>query len=264
MAARTAWRICRDNGWWSAFGKPKRGKGQKPGPPVHDDPVQREFTPARRNERLLADITEHGTAEGKLYLLRRCDVLGVDMRDANLTGAQLNGAIYRTQMQGNSTRGDSHTILPDGHLDFDALQHRLTSSKANLPHKVAQRPASLQRSTSSPSRGGHAPPPAHDPPQLLEELATDWQAPLHFSPATTDLEQAKEWLRDLPATGEAPERMSRDRILGRRASRGRRTVRHDLQSGSHGARRLRCGHRPSTSWSSGSRCSSSISSRSVA
>ncbi len=25
MADRTAWRICRDNGWWSAFGK-KRGK----------------------------------------------------------------------------------------------------------------------------------------------------------------------------------------------------------------------------------------------
>ena len=37
MAERTAWRICSDLGWWSAFGK-KRGKnGKKPGPPVHDD-----------------------------------------------------------------------------------------------------------------------------------------------------------------------------------------------------------------------------------
>ena len=25
---RTVWRICRDNGWWSAFGKPKRRKGR--------------------------------------------------------------------------------------------------------------------------------------------------------------------------------------------------------------------------------------------
>ena len=32
MADRTAWRICRDNGWWSAFGKNARGKGKKAGP----------------------------------------------------------------------------------------------------------------------------------------------------------------------------------------------------------------------------------------
>ena len=45
MAVRTAWRICRDHGWYSRFGKkPKRGKGDKVGPPVHDDLVQRDFT----------------------------------------------------------------------------------------------------------------------------------------------------------------------------------------------------------------------------
>jgi putative transposase len=32
MADRTAWRICRDNRWWSVFGK-KRGKGTTAGPP---------------------------------------------------------------------------------------------------------------------------------------------------------------------------------------------------------------------------------------
>ena len=37
MADRTAWRIASANGWFSAFGKPKRGKGRRPGPPVHDD-----------------------------------------------------------------------------------------------------------------------------------------------------------------------------------------------------------------------------------
>ena len=33
MAERTAWRICSHNGWWSAFGKRKRGKNGKVGPP---------------------------------------------------------------------------------------------------------------------------------------------------------------------------------------------------------------------------------------
>lgn len=68
MCERTAWRICSDNAWWSAFGK-KRGKnGKRPGPPVHDDLVQREFTAERPNQLWLTDITEHATAEGKLYL----------------------------------------------------------------------------------------------------------------------------------------------------------------------------------------------------
>lgn len=37
MADRAAWRIASANGWFSAFGKPRRGKGRRPGPPVHDD-----------------------------------------------------------------------------------------------------------------------------------------------------------------------------------------------------------------------------------
>ncbi|MFI7351548.1 IS3 family transposase [Streptomyces sp. NPDC049936] len=67
MADRTAWRICRDNRWWSVFGK-KRGKGRKAGPPVHDDLVRRDFTATCANRLWLADITEHATGEGKLYL----------------------------------------------------------------------------------------------------------------------------------------------------------------------------------------------------
>jgi transposase InsO family protein len=75
MAERTAWRICSANGWFSAFGKkPRRGKGTKPGPPVHDDLVQRDFTAAAANELWLGDITEHRTLEGKLYLCAVKDV----------------------------------------------------------------------------------------------------------------------------------------------------------------------------------------------
>lgn len=85
MADRTAWRICRDNGWWSAFGK-KRGKnGRKPAPAVHDDlcavvdkkgRIRHEFTADRPNQLWLTDITEHPTGEGKLYLCAVKDVFG--------------------------------------------------------------------------------------------------------------------------------------------------------------------------------------------
>ncbi len=78
MADRTAWRIASANGWFSAFGKPKRGKnGKKPGPPVHDDlcavvdengRTRHVFVADGPNELWLTDITEHKTAEGKLYL----------------------------------------------------------------------------------------------------------------------------------------------------------------------------------------------------
>ncbi|GAA2656803.1 hypothetical protein GCM10010400_12430 [Streptomyces aculeolatus] len=75
MAERTAWRICRDNRWWSAFGKRRgRGKNAKAGPPVHDDRVRRDFTADAPNRLWLTDITEHPTGEGKLYLCAVKDV----------------------------------------------------------------------------------------------------------------------------------------------------------------------------------------------
>lgn len=71
---RTVWRVCSANGWWSAFGKKKARNGKKPGPPVHDDLVRRVFTAAAPNRLWLADITEHRTGEGKLYLCAVKDV----------------------------------------------------------------------------------------------------------------------------------------------------------------------------------------------
>ena len=104
MCDRTAWRLCRDQQWWSAFGKKKaRGKGRKPGPPVHDDLVQREFVAAAPNELWLSDITEHWTGEGKLYLCAVKDVwsnriVGYSI-DAQMTSVlavtALNNAVLR-------------------------------------------------------------------------------------------------------------------------------------------------------------------------
>ncbi len=104
MAERTAWRICSDNGWWSAFGKKKaRGKGKKPGPPVHDDLVQRNFTAQAPNRLWLGDITEHWTGEGKLYVCAFKDVYSnrivgysIDSRmKSRLAVAALNNAAAR-------------------------------------------------------------------------------------------------------------------------------------------------------------------------
>ena len=78
VSDRVVWRICRDNQWWSVFGKPTRGKGSKPGTPSHDDLVRRDFTAEAPNQLWLSDITEHRTAEGKLYLcaIRTCSRTG--------------------------------------------------------------------------------------------------------------------------------------------------------------------------------------------
>ena len=74
VSDRVVWRICRDNQWWSRFGKPKRRKGSKPGTASHDDLVRRDFTAEAPNRLWLADITEHRTDEGKLYLAAIKDV----------------------------------------------------------------------------------------------------------------------------------------------------------------------------------------------
>ncbi|MEU4926157.1 IS3 family transposase [Streptomyces yokosukanensis] len=102
MADRTAWRICRDNRWWSVFGK-RRGRIKKAGPPVHDDLIRRDFTADGPNRLWLADITEHATGEGKLYLCAIKDVFSkrivgysIDARmKSRLAVAALNNAVAR-------------------------------------------------------------------------------------------------------------------------------------------------------------------------
>lgn len=86
-------------------------------------------------------------------------------------------------------------------LDFEALQRRMVSSRAALPALVHELPAAYaafdvlavagQDIRTIPFEGRR---------QLLEELARQWTAPLNLSPTTTDMELAKTWLKDLPAT----------------------------------------------------------------
>ena len=112
MAARTAWRICSDNRWWSAFGKKRRRNGKKPGPPVHDDlcavvdkhgVTRHVFAADTANALWIGDITEHWTNEGKLYLCAFKDVhsnrivgYSIDSRmKSRLAVRALNNAVAR-------------------------------------------------------------------------------------------------------------------------------------------------------------------------
>jgi putative transposase len=66
-------RLCSQQRIWSISAK-RRDSNRKAGPPVHDDLVDRKFTAAAPNRVWLTDITEHNTAECKLYLSAIKDV----------------------------------------------------------------------------------------------------------------------------------------------------------------------------------------------
>ena len=70
---RRVWRLCSQARIFSAHSR-KRGGAKRPGPPVHDDLVRRDFTAEAPNQLWLTDITEHQTDEGKLYLCAIKDV----------------------------------------------------------------------------------------------------------------------------------------------------------------------------------------------
>jgi putative transposase len=69
VGERRVWRLCSQHQVFSrTTRKGRTGSGKQPGPAVHDDLVQRNFTAPRPDAIWLTDITEHPTAEGKLYL----------------------------------------------------------------------------------------------------------------------------------------------------------------------------------------------------
>jgi putative transposase len=105
---RRVWRLCSQHEVWSTTTKKGRKHGQRPGPAVHDDLVQRKFTAPRPDAIWLTDITEHPTAEGKLYACCVKDVCSnrivgyatSDRMTASLATSALRQAIARRQPQG--------------------------------------------------------------------------------------------------------------------------------------------------------------------
>jgi transposase InsO family protein len=60
-------RLCTQQRLWSVHAT-KRGLSRRPGPPVHDDLVSRQFRSHQLDRLWLTDLTEHPTGQGKLYL----------------------------------------------------------------------------------------------------------------------------------------------------------------------------------------------------
>ena len=146
MCERTAWRICRDNQWWSVFGKKRAKNGKRPGPPVHDDLVKRDFSADDVNELWLTDITEHWTDEGKLYLCAIKDVfsgriVGYSISDrmkARLAVNALDNAITRRRDAAgcivHSDRGSQGGFNRSSqHLDHGGVQRWQQQTGAGRP-----------------------------------------------------------------------------------------------------------------------------------
>lgn len=73
VSERRVWRLCNIAGIKSVITR-KKGRYRKPGAPVGDDLVERNFTAESLDEVWLTDITEHWTGEGKLYVCALKDV----------------------------------------------------------------------------------------------------------------------------------------------------------------------------------------------
>jgi len=106
---RRVWRLCSEHRIWSTTTKKgRRGAGKRPGPAVHDDLVQRNFTAPAPDRVWLTDLTEHPTAEGKLYICCIKDVCSLrivgyatsDRMTASLAVSALRQAVARRQPKG--------------------------------------------------------------------------------------------------------------------------------------------------------------------
>jgi putative transposase len=134
-------RLCREHRIWSTTTKKGRRNTKTPGPAVHDDLVNRDFSAPAPNVTWLTDITEHPTAEGKLYACCIKDVFSnrivgyalSDRMTAELAVSALRSAIARRQPKGtvivHSDRGGQFRARK-----FQAVlkAHRLTGSMGRV------------------------------------------------------------------------------------------------------------------------------------
>lgn len=86
----------------------KGRRSKRPGPAVHDDHIQRDFTSDEPNRKWVTDITEHPTGEGKVYCCAIKDLFSnrivgyaiADRMTADLAVGALRAAIARRQPHG--------------------------------------------------------------------------------------------------------------------------------------------------------------------
>jgi putative transposase len=132
-------RLCTQQRLWSVHAK-KRGLTRKPGPPVHDDLVERAFTAEQVDRLWLTDITEHPTSEGKLYLCAIKDacsrrIVGYSMADrmtAGLAVDALDHAVLRRRPVATVVHSDRGSQFRS-HAFIHALRsHKLHGSMGRV------------------------------------------------------------------------------------------------------------------------------------
>lgn len=119
VGERRVWRLCSQQRLFSTITAKGRKKARS-GPPTADDLLKRQFVAEQPDQVWLTDITEHRTAEGKLYLCAIKDacsnrIVGwaIDSRmKARLAVAALETAVARRQPTGpvivHSDRGSQY------------------------------------------------------------------------------------------------------------------------------------------------------------
>jgi transposase InsO family protein len=133
--------LCNAHGIFSVLARKKGGR-PRPGEPVHDDLVRREFTATGPDELWFTDITEHRTDEGKLYVCAIKDacsnrIVGysIDQRmKASLAVAARRNAV--------ALRGCRGTVV---HSDRGS-QGRIKRSSQHLDEEVGRWPTVHDRS----------------------------------------------------------------------------------------------------------------------
>lgn len=110
VCERGVWKVCSDKGWWSVFGKKPYRNARRPGPLAHDDLIRRKFYADGPNQIWLTDITEHPTAEGKLYMCAVRDmfagrIVGYSIADRMEAALALSAIEMALACRGGDVRG---------------------------------------------------------------------------------------------------------------------------------------------------------------
>jgi transposase InsO family protein len=128
-------RLCSSHGILSVLAR-KRGRRARPGEPVHEDLVRRAFGAKVPNQLWYTDITEHPTAEGKLYLCAVKDafsgrIVGYSMDSrmkASLAVGALRGAIGLRSPLGTVVHSDRGSQFRSGKFVRLLRNHGLVGS----------------------------------------------------------------------------------------------------------------------------------------
>ena len=143
MCRRTAWSLASAAGIVSAVQRPRaKGKKGRPGPPVFDDFVKRQFRSEAPDQVWLTDITEHWTGTGKLYACAIKDVYSnrivgysIDSRmTSKLAVDALNSAVARRggNVAGCILHADRGSQFRSRKMGHTLARHRMVGSMGKV------------------------------------------------------------------------------------------------------------------------------------